>query len=89
MSSDVTEAETVVTEAETVEVWVRETREGVFCMVVKEDERTDDLDVYAHTVEGAAREITGYFMSQGYEPVGGWEWKNDFGNERVRTFKRK
>jgi hypothetical protein len=39
----------------------------VMCMVVREDESTDILDVLSLSMRGAQREITGYLISHGYK----------------------
>jgi hypothetical protein len=62
------------------------------CTVVH-DESTESLDVSAFSMRGAQREITGYLISQGYEPLGRWETQR-FDAERgsidaVRNFKVK
>jgi hypothetical protein len=62
------------------------------CTVVH-DESTEILDVGAFSMRGAQREIIGYLISQGYEPLCRWEIQR-FDAERgsidaVRNFKVK
>ena len=58
-----------------VEVWLTSPEHGlsIRCTVVHDDESTDILDVDALSMRGAQREITGFFIRQGYEPAGRWE----------------
>ena len=37
------------------------------------DESTECLDLGAFSMRGAQPEVTGYLVSQGYEPSGRWE----------------
>jgi hypothetical protein len=44
------------------------------CTLVYDDESAEILDVDVFSMRGAQRdEITGYLISQGYEPTGRWE----------------
>lgn len=56
-----------------IEVWLRQVNMEVACTVVNEDESTARYDVDSLSLRGAQREMTGYLISQGYEPVGRWE----------------
>lgn len=56
-----------------VEVWLRQINLEIVCTVANEDESTDQYPVDSLSLRGAQREMTGYFISQGYEPVGRWE----------------
>ena len=56
-----------------IEVWLTQKNIEITCMVVYEDEHTENLDVDSLSMRGAQREMTGYFKKQGYEPVGRWE----------------
>lgn len=72
-----------------IEVWLTEARDGITCRVVREDESADDgLDVDSLSVPGAKREMTGWFITQGYAPVGDWDDFTD-GTECSRQFKLK
>ncbi len=71
-----------------IEVWLRHVNMEVACTVVHEDESTHRYDVDSLSLRGAQREMTGYFISQGYEPVGRWEVEG-LAEETVRRFKVK
>ena len=43
---------------------------SMICTVVHDDESSESRDVEAFFMRGAQREITGYLISQGYEPPG-------------------
>lgn len=60
-----------------IEVWLRQHNMAVTCMEVHEDETTDELDIKSLSMRGAQREITGYFIQHGYEPVGRWRVEHD------------
>ncbi len=53
---------------------------SVTCTVVH-DESTEILGGDAFSMRGAQREITGYLISQGYEPPGRWETQRFDANE--------
>lgn len=61
------------TSAGSIEVWLRQDDGEVVCTVVRDDESTYELDVDALSMRGAQREMTGYFIDEGYEPVGEWQ----------------
>jgi hypothetical protein len=63
--------------AEPIEVWLTQSNLEVTCLVVLEDESTTNLDVDSLSIRGAQREITGWLISKGYEPVGRWEQETD------------
>jgi len=56
-----------------IEVWLSQVNLQVTCMIVAEDESTREFHVVSLSMRGAQREITGYLISQGFEPVGRWE----------------
>ncbi len=56
-----------------IEVWLREASIGITCTVVHADESTEALEVDSMSMRGAEREMTGYFIKQGYAPAGRWE----------------
>ena len=58
-----------------IEVWLYQltTGFGIGCRVVHDDESTETLDVDSPSMRGAQREMTGWFIRQGYKPVGRWE----------------
>jgi hypothetical protein len=79
-----------------LEVWLTNRNIEVTCMVVHEDETTTQLEVDSLSMRGAQREITGYFIGEGYAPVGRWEVAANedtpeelWGRETVRRFKLK
>lgn len=57
-----------------IEVWLRmqDNDMEIACTLVREDESTEQLDVEAMSMRGAQRELTGWVISQGYEPAGRW-----------------
>lgn len=78
-----------------IEVWLTQKNMQVTCRVVNEDETTDELDVDSLSMRGAQREMTGWFLQQGYKPVGRWELGEpalegtdyDGASETMRRFK--
>lgn len=46
---------------------------SMICTVMYGDDSAESLGVDAFSVHGAQLEITGYLISQGYEPAGRWE----------------
>lgn len=76
-----------------IEVWLTQQNMTVTCNVVHEDESTHSYPVDSLSMRGAQREMTGYFIRQGYEPVGRWEYEvqADDGEaaETMRRFKIK
>jgi len=55
-----------------IEVWLRQDNMAIACMVVREDESTAELEIHSLSMRGAQREITGFLVGKGYEPVGRW-----------------
>jgi hypothetical protein len=55
-----------------IEVWLSQKNMQVTCTVVHEDEHTETLDVDALSMRGAQREMTDWFIAQGYKPAGRW-----------------
>ncbi len=76
-----------------IEVWLSRKNIGITCMVVQEDESTQQLDVDSLSMRGAQREITGHLLREGYAPIGRWEVESyeeaadDPNLETVRRFK--
>jgi hypothetical protein len=75
-----------------IEVWLTQRNMQITCRVVHEDESTAELEIDSLSMRGAQREITGYYIGQGYAPVGRWETvtvddDNDAPAETVRRFK--
>ena len=56
-----------------IEVWLRQPNIEITCTVVREDESTRSVEVDSLSLRGAQREITGWLIGLGYEPVGRWE----------------
>jgi hypothetical protein len=65
--------DTLETKPTPIEVWLSKKNIEVSCMVVHEDETTDTLPVDSLSMRGAQRELTGWFVSEGYKPIGRWE----------------
>jgi hypothetical protein len=63
-----------------IEVWLSLGTTKITCTVVLEDESTSTLEVNSLSMRGAQREMTGYLMTHGYIPVGGWEVEADTDN---------
>jgi hypothetical protein len=78
------------TAKEPIEVWLRQDNMKVDCWIVYEDESTDvGLDISSLSMRGAQREITGYLIATGYEPVARWHAEVEDGSETVRQFRPK
>lgn len=75
-----------------VELWLTQNNMEITCMAVREDERTEALDVDSLSMRGAQREMTGWLVSLGYTPVGRWGVQAtddaDGPVETSRTFRR-
>jgi hypothetical protein len=71
-----------------VEVWLRQTNMKVSCTVVHEDEHTQSLDVDSLSIRGAQREMTGWFIQQGYRPVGRWSTEAGSDGEGIEVSRR-
>ena len=56
-----------------IEVWLRKAAIGITCTLVRADESTQQVDVESLSMRGAEREMTGWFIRQGYSPAGRWE----------------
>lgn len=56
-----------------IEVWLTQKNLEISCMIVNENESTDEIGVESLSMRGAQREVTGYLVGRGYEPVGRWE----------------
>jgi hypothetical protein len=74
-----------------IEVWLSQRNMEITCRVVAEDETAELLDVDSLSMRGAQREITGYLIDQGYQPVGRWTAESYDADgeaaETVRQFK--
>jgi hypothetical protein len=60
-----------------IEVWLTQQNLEVKCMVVRDDETTYPLSINSLSMRGAQREITGWLINEGYEPVGRWQLESD------------
>jgi hypothetical protein len=60
-----------------IEIWLRQDNMTVTCMEVHEDETTHNREIDLLSMRGAQREIIGYLIQQGYEPVGRWQVEHD------------
>lgn len=76
------------TSAGPLEVWLRLDDTTITCTVVRDDESTYELDVDSLSMRGAQREMTGYFIDQGYEPADPWQVEVDSRNGPVETVRR-
>jgi hypothetical protein len=72
-----------------IEIWLRQNNMTITCMVVREDETTYELDVESMSMRGAQREITGWLIADGYEPVGRWQAEeSDTTGEAIESVRR-
>lgn len=75
-----------------IEVRLTQVNLSVECEVVYEDESTEPKDVYSLSMRGAQREMTGWFIKNGYVPVGRWQAEateaGARGERDVETFRR-
>ena len=71
-----------------IEVWLSQDNLEMTCRIVFNDESTEELDVQSLSMRGAQREMTGWLISQGYEPVGRWSREDKYGFETMRRFRR-
>jgi hypothetical protein len=71
-----------------IEVWLHQGNMQITGTIVHEDETTDGLGVDSLSIRGAEREITGYFINQGYTPVGRWETTAEDRGEPVEVMRR-
>lgn len=77
-----------------VEIWLSQFNMSVTCRAVFEDESTAEYDdPKSLSVRGAQREITGWLLGLGYEPVGRWSNEardeNEDVTEAMRQFRLK
>lgn len=70
-----------------IEVWLTQTNLAIRCLVVGEDESTDELELGSVSLRGAEREITGYLLRRGYEPASRWQAESDGDVEVWRRFR--
>jgi len=68
-----------------IEVWLTRNNLAVTCRAVHEDESTDEYEVDSLSMRGAQREITGFLIRQGYNPVGRWSVQHDGGDGASET----
>jgi hypothetical protein len=68
-----------------IEIWLRQDNMAISCMEVHEDETTYHIDIKSLSMRGAQREISGYLIQQGYEPVGRWQVEHE--DETSRKFR--
>jgi hypothetical protein len=54
------------------EAWLTQENMKLMCMVVREDKRTENLDVISLSMRSAQREITGSLIGVGYKPDSRW-----------------
>jgi len=81
-------ANTTDTKRTPIEVWLSQRNMAITCLIVHDDETTEELDVDSLSLRGAQREITGACIDDGYAPVGRWEWTDtENWSECVRTFR--
>lgn len=71
-----------------IEVWLSKRNLNINCRVVFDSEATEQVPVRSLSMRGAQREITGWLIGQGYEPVGRWSTEEEHGFETMRRFRR-
>src|SRR5260370_2130175 len=74
--------------ASPVEVWLSKRNLNITCRVVYDNEAVSEVPVRSLSMRGAQREITGWLIDQGYEPVGRWSTEEEHGFETMRRFRR-
>jgi hypothetical protein len=79
---------TLETNRAPLEVWLSKDNLEITCRVVFNDESATELEVGSLSMRGAQREITGWLIGQGYEPVGRWSIEDQHGFETMRHFRR-
>lgn len=63
-----------------IEVWLTQKNLEITCTEVHEDETTSNPEVDSLSMRGAQREMTGFYLRMGYEPLGRWTvWVNEDG----------
>ena len=68
-----------------IEVWLSQDNMQVTCRIVHQDETTSEYDIKSLSLRGAQREITGWLISQGYQPAGRWTAETTDGREVVES----
>jgi hypothetical protein len=71
-----------------IEVWLTQDNLEMSCRIVFNDETITEPDVRSVSMRGAQREVTGWLISQGYEPAGRWQLEDEYGFEAMRLFRR-
>jgi len=71
-----------------IEVWLTQANMVVSCRVVHEDESTEEYDVESLSMRGGQREMTGYFVKQGYIPDGRWTTESEEKGEPIEAWRR-
>jgi hypothetical protein len=71
-----------------IEVWLRQANLEVVCNVVYEDETSAQYEVSSMSMRGAQREMTSFFIAEGYKPVGRWEVEASDANGALETVRR-
>jgi hypothetical protein len=71
-----------------IEVWLTQPDLSIIGRVVFNDETVSGLDVGCLSMGGAQREVTGWLISQGYEPADRWRAEDLRGRETMRSFRR-
>jgi hypothetical protein len=79
---------TLESNSDPIEVWITKRNLSVTCRVAFDNETVTELDVRSLSMRGAQREITGWLIGQGYEPVGRWSTEEQHGFETARRFRR-
>jgi hypothetical protein len=80
---------TLETNSGPIEVWLTQDNMEISCRIVFNDETVTEPDVRSISMRGAQREVTGWLISVGYEPVARWVVEDDHGFETMRRFRRK
>lgn len=71
-----------------IEVWLSKKNIQVTCTVALDDESTQPQDIQSLSMRGAQREITGWLISLGWEPVLRWEITDQGDGEHLETMRR-
>ncbi len=74
-----------------VEVWLTQRNLVITCREVHEDETVTERPqewVESLSLRGAQREVTGWYLEQGYVPVGRWEYATAAAADWAECFRR-
>ena len=71
-----------------IEVWLTKNNIEIVCRVTREDETIRGLAVTSLSMRGAMREMSGYFIDEGYKPAGRWVTEAEADGEVVEASRK-